>query len=58
MTPIKNTNAAPAKLARRALLLAALFTVIDPAEAARRGCGSRGGAGYRKANGKCAGKRG
>ena len=58
MTPIKNTSAAPTRLARRALLLAALFAFIDPTEAARRGCGSRGGAGYRKANGKCAGKRG
>ena len=44
--------------ARRFFLAAALVALITPAEAGRRGCGSRGGAGYRKPNGKCASKRG
>ena len=44
-------------MARRALFAALLAIVLTPAEAARRGCGSRGGPGYRKANGKCAGRR-
>lgn len=52
-------NKSDAKIiARRFFLAAALVVLITPAEAARRGCGSRGGAGYRKANGKCASKRG
>lgn len=46
---------------RRALfakILAALVAAaaLEAEARGRRGCGSRGGAGYRKANGKCAGK--
>jgi len=36
-----------------AVLLAALAAQAE-ARGGRRGCGSRGGPGYRKANGKCA----
>ena len=41
---------------RRVLFGALLAVALLPAESeARGGCGSRGGPGYRKANGKCAG---
>lgn len=36
----------------------AVSTVSDKPHLARGGCGSKGGPGYRKANGKCAGWRG
>lgn len=36
--------------------LAVALPIAADARGGRRGCGSRGGAGYRKANGKCAGR--
>lgn len=39
-------------------LLASLAVALPIAAEARGGCGSRGGPGYRKANGKCAGRKG
>lgn len=47
----------PSTLSRRALFAALIAIALTPAEAARKGCGSRGGAGYRLANGKCASKK-
>lgn len=51
--PIDTIKSMVAVAAQAASALTALDNVATPM-VGRRGCGSRGGPGYRKANGKCA----
>lgn len=56
MTSANKATDDGAYFTRRALFAVLMGTALLPVESqARGGCGSRGGPGYRKANGKCAG---